>query len=61
MVKHRGRLHFFNHTGRFFPSFPLFLTPCSLIVQLSNDYPSIVINNLYHRHIIQFLCTTVLK
>ena len=45
----------------FLPFYPLFFTPCSLIVQLFNDYPPIVINNLYHRHIIQFLCTTVLK
>lgn len=38
-----------------FPYYLLF-TPCSLIVQLSQDYLPIIINNLYHRYIIQFLC-----
>ena len=40
-------------------SYLLFLhsfASCSLIVQLSWVYPPIIINNLYHRHFIQFLC-----
>ena len=38
---------------------PFFLhsfASCSLIVQLFWGYPPIIINNLYHRFIIQFLC-----
>ncbi len=38
----------------------LLFTPYSLIVQLSQDYPPIIINNLYHRHIIQFLCRNLI-